>query len=84
METNFNLAGKAANIDTHADLGNALAAVVVTYRTQGPDAGKENLDVLTRELRALGTQPDFLALVDALRAGIDDIEGTQKIAETMR
>jgi hypothetical protein len=83
METNFSVIGMAARIDTPAQLGNILAAVVVTYRTQGPDAGKENLDILARELRDSGFHPQFCILVDALRAGLDDFEGTQSLDERM-
>ena len=72
METNFSVTGKAAEIKTPAHLGSVLAAVVVTYRAQGPQACKENLDVLSRELHGLGTRPEFCMLVDALRAGIDE------------
>jgi hypothetical protein len=81
METNFSIRGMAARIETPAHLGNVLAAIVVTYRTQGPKAGKENLDVLSRELRGAGSHPEFCVLVDALRAGIDDIEGQQTLNE---
>jgi len=81
MDANFSVTGMGGRIDTPADLGNVLAAVVVTYHTQGPDAGKENLDVLAREIRGTGMHPEFCVLVDALRAGLDNIEGTQSLDE---
>lgn len=83
MQLNINLAGAAPNVTSLDDLGRIIGSIVFIYGTSTPAAAKRQLEILTRELRDLGSQPDFVRLLDALGNGIKELEVAQEQADKM-